>query len=144
MDYKTTGLKQNKDQRGWLTEVFREDMIGDFKQVYVATLKGKAIRGSHYHKKRREWFFIIKGKGIMRLEDIRNKGEVLDILMDEKDQNLIEIGPWIHHTLINTLRTTMIKVSATSDMYNKEEPDTYIEFECPVGLAICNGCGQCE
>ena len=123
MDYKITELKKNIDDRGWLAEVIREDIIGEFKQVYVATMKKGVTRGNHYHKNRREWFCVIKG--IARMTLWVEGGVTTEIIMDEKELRLIEVPPLAWHKLENIGKGTLIKISATSDLYDKNNTDTY-------------------
>lgn len=61
-------LKKNTDHRGWLTEVFRNDELGEFEPVmcYVSlTLPGVA-RGPHEHRHQTD-YFVFTGPGTFEL-----------------------------------------------------------------------------
>ena len=82
--YTITKLSKSKEERGWLSEIFRSDKMSQFQQVYVATIKPGYMRGDHYHKQRVEWFSVIKGKGKLTLYGADKRR--LTIPLDEKDK----------------------------------------------------------
>lgn len=125
MDYKTWEVKKNIDERGFLSEIFRRDVQGDFKQVYVATLKPGAVRANHYHKSRREWFCIIKGKARITLWD--KTGWRLYVDVDGNNPQVIEVPTLMFHKIENIGKRIAILVSAASDLYDKNNPDSYTE-----------------
>lgn len=124
MNYRIRKLQKKIDKRGTLIEVLRSDKVGEFNQIYSATIKPGHSRGKHYHKKRKEWFCVLKGEGIYTIKNI--KGDECEII-DFKDGEYwqIELGPKLWHEIRNTGDEDLIFVSAISDLYNPNEPDTY-------------------
>lgn len=121
-------IEKHSDKRGWLAEVLREDMVGKFKQVYVFTMLPNIdeVRGGHYHKNRTEWFCCIKGKVKVTLHYIDEDDERDYILSGQADDlQSIEIPPMTWHEVKNVGSRTAIVISGISDLYDKEEPDTY-------------------
>lgn len=126
MRYKIRELKKNIDDRGILLELLRSDEVGQFNQIYTANIKPGKERGGHYHKVRKEWFCVIKGEGRYELHDLLTGGKD-SISIKESDFKQIELPPMIYHKVINTGDQDLIFVSAISDLYNKDNPDTYKE-----------------
>ena len=124
MNYKLRKLKKNTDERGTLIEVLRSDEVGQFNQVYSATIRPGYTRGGHYHKKRKEWFCILKGEGEYTIRDIKT-GESKVIPIKENDYTQIELSSGLWHEIKNTGKEDLIFVSAISDLYDKNNPDTY-------------------
>jgi UDP-2-acetamido-2,6-beta-L-arabino-hexul-4-ose reductase len=90
MKVKTKKLKIHFDERGWLAEILREDEIKEkIKQVYVATIEPGKIRGNHYHLKRKEWFFILKGEGKLYLKNPKTKRKKI-LKISEKAKRVVE------------------------------------------------------
>lgn len=115
-------IKKNKDERGWLAETFRADRIGDFKQVYVATIAPQETRANHYHKKKLEWLCVIKGKAAIKLANKTFK-------VSDKDLKLIRISPLTLHKITNIGKEDLYVIVASSKLYNKKNPDTYQDIE---------------
>jgi len=122
--YQIKNVRVHKDKRGWLVEmVKRNELKEDIKQVYVATIKPGCVRGSHYHLKRKEWFFITEGIADIYLEDIKTKKRVR-LKVSSKKPRLITIFPKIAHAVKNTCKKTVYLVSAQNHVYNRKNPDT--------------------
>jgi len=124
MNYKIKELKQNTDERGTLIEVLRSDEVGTFNQVYSATIKPGCVRGGHYHKERKEWFCVLKGSGVYHIRDLITD-DIADIYIREGEYKQIELKPGIYHEIRNTGDTEMVFVSVISDLYDKNNSDTF-------------------
>jgi len=130
MKIKIKNLKIHSDERGWLAEILREDEIKEkIKQVYVATIKPGFVRGNHYHLKRKEWFFVLKGEGKLYLKDSKTKRKKI-LKISEKVKRVIEIPPKIIHAIKNTGKETLYLVSIQNDLYDPKNPDTFPEIIC--------------
>lgn len=118
-------LKIHSDERGWLVEILRQDQTKKpIKQIYIASIEPGHIRGNHYHLKRTEWFFILKGEGRLYLKDLKSNRKKI-IKVSEKLKRTIEIPPFVAHALKNTGRETLYLVSAQNDVYYPKNPDTF-------------------
>ena len=126
INYKIKKLKKNTDERGTLIEVLRSDEVGQFNQIYSATIKPGKTRGQHYHKSRKEWFCILVGDGEYKIRDMATKEEKI-IPIREGEYLQVELNPGLWHEVKNTGKKDLIFVSAISDLYNKENPDTFRE-----------------
>lgn len=121
-------LDKNTDDRGTLIEVLRSDIVGQFNQIYSASIKPGKIRGGHYHKNRKEWFCVLIGEGTYEIKDMET-GEIKDIVIGNIGEDWqymqIELVPGLWHSITNTGRSDLVFVSAISDCYDKQNPDTY-------------------
>lgn len=90
-----------KDDRGWFLKVINgnENSIPQSTgEVYFTCgIKGKK-KGSHYHLLAQEWFTVILGKAILKLEDIMT-GERMDILLDSENPVTIYIPRNVAHSV---------------------------------------------
>ena len=122
--FKTYIINIHKDQRGWLAEILREDILKHkIAQVYISFSKKSSIRGGHYHKRKIEWFYAISGKAIVFLRKFDETIEETFEISDE-DQKVIEIPPFVYHRL-EILTEGMLLLVGSSEVYNKDDPDTF-------------------
>jgi len=124
MDYKIRKLEKKEDERGWLAEIIRSDEVGPFNQVHIVCFKSGQTRAQHYHKNRKEWFYVADGTAMFKLKDI-NTGETNDIKIGKEDFLVLEISKNIWHEIKNIGESNLMIVSATSDTYDKNNSDTY-------------------
>ena len=122
--FKTYIINIHKDQRGWLAEILREDILKHkIAQVYISFSKKSSIRGGHYHKRKIEWFYAISGKAIVFLRKFDETIEETFEISDE-NQKVIEISPFVYHRL-EILTEEMLLLAGSSEVYNKDDPDTF-------------------
>ena len=96
-------LNKYKDERGWLSEIYRDDEI-DFKpaMAYISVTKPGVIRGPHEHVNQTDAFvFVGPGSFELHLWDRRNKsathGEHLKLETGEKNPCLVIVPPGVVH-----------------------------------------------
>ena len=118
-------LKKHEDDRGWLTEVLRSDEIDEkIEQFCVATIKSGKIRGNHYHKRKVEWFCVIRGDAkLLLLNPVDEKKEEMILKGDEL--KTVEIIPGIAHAIKNIGTEDVYLVSAINEVFDPNDPDTY-------------------
>ncbi len=121
-------LKVNQDERGMVVEIIRREDTEEgkpFGQVYLTTANPGYIKGNHYHKRKTEWFCVIKGKGELILRDLKSK-ELKKILMDdEKNFLLVKIPPNVAHAIRNIGSEVLYLLAYIDEPYNPDDPDTY-------------------
>jgi len=116
--------KKYTDDRGWLAEVLKEDFISKpVKQIYLSFSRKGKIRGDHYHKRKTEWFSVIRGKAIIYLKDL-NTGEEKEVTCSGENIQIIEIPPYIYHK-VESLTEGMLLLAAVSELYKENDSDTY-------------------
>ena len=120
-------IQKHGDKRGWLGEVLREDIVGEFKQVYVVTIDSGEVRGNHYHKIRKEWFCVVRGKAKLTLWHRDTPEDSREIKLSGGEEKLVsvEIEPYTFHKIENTGVNEVVMISGTSDLYDPENSDKY-------------------
>ncbi len=94
-------IEKHEDARGWLIEVLRGDAIDEeIKHIHFSISKPNAIRGKHYHKRKVEWFCVVKGVAKLMLEDVNTK-ETKELTLSEENPVSVEIHPYVAHTFQN-------------------------------------------
>lgn len=127
-------LTIKSDSRGWLIEILKkEDIPKDilkkgFGQVYLTVAKPGAVRGNHYHKRKTEWFCVIKGKGKLVLQDINSK-EKEELIIGHDNMLTVKIPPNTFHKIENTFDEDMYIVAYIDEEFNPKDPDTYYDFK---------------
>jgi len=110
----------HSDERGTLYQLFHDT----WKQVNVSQSHAGSQRGSHYHKRNREAFFIIEGKIDMNLE---YKGKVQHISAKKGDFFMLE--PEVFHSFSYPEYTVTVAMydigiensDGTFDIYTNKE-----------------------
>lgn len=116
-------LEIKRDQRGDLIEVFKIPGIG---QVFYAITKPGAIRGNHYHKRKKEYFCVIEGKAEIKLRN-RDNNEVEEHIVSGDNPEIVEMKINWTHNIKNINDTEMKLLVWTNEVFNPEDPDTYAE-----------------
>ena len=123
-------LEVKKDERGWFTEILRFEELNKkkegFGQIYVTVAKSGQIKGKHYHKRKTEYFCVIKGNAILTLVDKRTKFKQ-KIKMGENNMVMVQIPPMIWHSIKNTGREDLYLLAYIDESYNPDDPDTFHE-----------------
>ena len=119
-------LKSYGDERGFLTKIFNYLDLKDksIYDIYVTYTKGRQSRADHYHKKTTEWFCLLKGRIMLKLTDLKTKEEI-EIELSDKKITVVEIPPWINHSVISHTNDEAILLAFGNQPYTKEDPDTY-------------------
>lgn len=115
-------LKTNKDDRGYLYEVLREDWFDgvDIKQVYVVEDQAReTIRGFHKHDELVDYFCIISGSAKFIFE---KDGEMETVVLSEKNPQVIEVPTDVYHGWKSLEDNTKL-LSIATELYNYDNPD---------------------
>jgi len=113
------------DTRGWLLKVVPGEFVGDkrFGEIYLSGAKPGETKGGHYHKETTEWFCVIQGEGMLRLEDIHTK-EMMALRLSRENRLSVEIPPCVAHSVFNEGDEDMILLAFADVPYDPENPDT--------------------
>jgi dTDP-4-dehydrorhamnose 3,5-epimerase len=128
-------LKAFEDQRGWLTEIFRDDESG-FRPVmsYLSMTKPGLIRGPHEHLKQTDYFCFI-GKFRLYLWDNRQgsptfkQHECIDI---SDTPTIAIIPPGIVHAYKNIKNEEGLVINMPDMLYGgegKKDPVDEVRYE---------------
>lgn len=123
-------LDLKKDERGSFVEIIRpEDLEGNkntFGQISLTTANIGKIKGKHYHERKTEWFYVLKGNAKFRLVNKKNKEE--EKVEASADSMLaIGISPFIWHSIENIGDEELHVLAYIDEPFNPEDPDTFQE-----------------
>jgi len=126
-------LNKNMDERGWLSEFWRNDEM-DYQPImsYVSLTKAGMVRGPHEHTKQTDCFiFIGPGKFELHLWDRREQskteGEYQTVEAGENEPCLVMVPPGIVHGYKNISQLDAYCINLPDKLYRgpgkKEEVD---------------------
>ena len=126
--YEIRKLEVHSDQRGWLAEILRKEHLKnkEFGQIYVTTAHPDMIKANHYHKRKTEWFCVIKGEAKLSLRELNDK-KIHEIIMKDDNLIVVKIPPNTVHGIKNIGSDMMYLLSYVDESYNPEDPDTFVE-----------------
>ncbi len=116
-----------KDDRGWFLKAITgtEDNIPDHTgEVYLTMGKPGQTKGGHYHPEAVEWFTVIEGNAVLRLEDINSK-ERLEIPMSLEEAKSVYVPNNVAHDFKNAGNTDFIVLAYTDKLYDPKDTIAY-------------------
>ena len=126
MNINSKKLKIKKDTRGRLIEIIKpQDVYNKIKgQILLTTAFPGQTKGNHYHKRKIEWYCVIKGKGLLTLTDNKTQ-KIKKVICDGTKPILIEIPRNHLHAITNIGDEEMELVIYIDEVFNPKDPDTY-------------------
>ncbi len=125
MELEFKELEQHIDERGWLVEILKSgEGEEEIRQVYFSTSKCGAIRGNHYHKRKVEWFSVVKGKARLVVEDTKSKARKTLVLSGDSPA-IVKIPPNISHAIHNIGDDEMYLVIIVNEVFDPNDTDTF-------------------
>src|SRR3989344_672930 len=126
MDCKIKHLNVKIDNRGWLAELIRSEDVGksSFGQVLVTTALPGKTKGGHYHKRKTEWYCVIKGSALLSLTDMKT-GKNYEIKMGTDNMVQVKIPPYYFHTIENIGDEEIYLIAYSSQVFDPNDPDTF-------------------
>lgn len=115
------------DDRGWFLKAITgtEDNIpGHTGEVYLTMGKPGQAKGGHYHPEAVEWFTIIEGNAVLKLEDIETH-ERLDIEMSLEKAITVFIPNNVAHIVVNAGDSDFILLAYTDKLYDPKDTIPY-------------------
>lgn len=129
LNYRIVRSNRRRDHRGYLVDFLKADELDQndklFGQMYYVTFEAPgAVRGNHYHKTKKEWFVIARGKVKVILEDIKTKKRETFVLDGKHDDYVrLEIGPGVAHAFTN-LTKNAVMINYCNKPYYHPDPDS--------------------
>ena len=108
------------DDRGWFLKAItdtEEDIPSHTGEVYLTMGKPGQAKGGHYHPEAVEWFTIIEGSAILKLEDMETH-ERRDIEMPFEKAQTVFIPNGVAHIVVNTSDKNFILLAYTDKLYD--------------------------
>jgi len=114
---------KHTDSRGSFVEIIRHGIGG---QTSFSTTEPNIVRGNHYHTRKIERFFVIKGKALIQLRKI-GTDEVLEFYLDGEFPSYVDMPIWYTHNIKNIGDEVLYTNFWINEPYNPNDPDTYFE-----------------
>jgi UDP-2-acetamido-2,6-beta-L-arabino-hexul-4-ose reductase len=114
-------LSIKSDARGSLAEFIKQDHFG---QIFVSRTKPGVTRGNHYHHTKAEKFFVVEGKGLIRMRAIEG-GLVQEYCVQGSEYQVVDIPPGFTHSITNVGTGEMVTLFWSSEVFDPDRPDTY-------------------
>ena len=115
------------DDRGWFLKAItgtEERIPSHTGEVYLTMGKPGQSKGSHYHPEAVEWFTIIEGNAVLKLEDIETH-ERLDIEMSLEKAITVFIPNNVAHVVVNDRDKDFILLAYTDRLYDPKDTIQY-------------------
>jgi UDP-2-acetamido-2,6-beta-L-arabino-hexul-4-ose reductase len=126
-------LKRRSDERGYLEEVFKREMMPEghreFGQCFLTLGKIGKVKGNHWHKRKLELFYLVKGEAQLYFKD-RETGETYEIALSDREPKVVLIPPLLLHAIKNTGQEDfylMVYTDKVSMEFDAEVGDTFYE-----------------
>ena len=115
------------DDRGWFLKAItgtEEDIPSHTGEVYLTMGKPGQAKGGHYHPEALEWFTVIQGEAILKLEDIETH-ERRDIPMSLDKAISVFIPNNVAHTVVINSDKDFILLAYTDKLYDPKDTISY-------------------
>lgn len=115
------------DDRGWFLKVITGTEPGipsHTGEVYLTMGKPGQGKGGHYHPEAVEWFTLIEGSAVLKLEDIITH-ERRDIEMSLEEAITVFIPNNVAHIVVNNSDTNFILLAYTDKLYAPTDTIAY-------------------
>ena len=115
------------DDRGWFLKAItgtEEDIPSHTGEVYLTMGKPGQAKGGHYHPEAFEWFTVIQGEAILKLEDIVTH-ERRDIALSLDKAVSVFIPNNVAHTVVNDSDKDFILLAYTDKLYDPKDTISY-------------------
>lgn len=116
------------DDRGWFLKAItgKEKCIPSHTgEVYLTMGKQGQAKGGHYHPEALEWFTIIEGSAVLKLEDIETH-ERMEIEMSLEKAITVFIPNNVAHIVVNSSNKDFILLAYTDKLYDPKDTIPYI------------------
>ena len=115
------------DDRGWFLKAItgtEEDIPSHTGEVYLTMGKPGQAKGGHYHPEALEWFTVIEGEAILKLEDM-DTHERRNIEMSLDKAISVFIPNNASHVVVNNSDKDFILLAYTDKLYDPKDTIPY-------------------
>lgn len=115
------------DDRGWFLKAItgtEKDIPSHTGEVYLTMGKPGQAKGGHYHPEAVEWFTIIEGSAILKLEDMETHDR-RDIEMPFEKAQTVFIPNNVAHIVVNNSDKDFILLAYTDKLYDPADTIAY-------------------
>lgn len=115
------------DDRGWFLKAItgtEENIPNHTGEIYLTMGKPGQAKGGHYHPEAVEWFTLIQGSAVLKLEDIETH-ERRDIRMSLEQAITVFIPNNVAHIVVNDNDKDFILLAYTDKLYDPQDTIAY-------------------
>ena len=115
------------DNRGWFLKAItgtEEGLPPHTGEVYLTMGKPGQAKGGHYHPDAVEWFTLIKGAAVLKLEDVETH-EIREIEMSLEQAITVFIPNKVAHIVVNNSDKDFILLAYTDKLYDPADTIAY-------------------
>ena len=115
------------DERGWFLKVItgtEEGLPTHTGEVYLTMGKPGQAKGGHYHPEAVEWFTLIEGYAVLKLEDVETH-ETREIEMSLEKAITVFIPNNVAHIVVNNSDKDFILLAYTDKLYDPADTIAY-------------------
>ena len=115
------------DERGWFLKAItgmEEGIPNHTGEVYLTMGKPGQAKGGHYHPEAVEWFTLIQGRAVLKLEDMETH-ERRDIDMSLEKAITVFIPNNVAHIVVNSSDSNFILLAYTDKLYDPKDTIAY-------------------
>lgn len=115
------------DDRGWFLKAItgtEEGIPHHTGEVYLTMGKPGQAKGGHYHPEAVEWFTLIKGEAVLKLEDMETHTRK-DIEMSLDKAITVFIPNNVAHIVVNKGNEDFILLAYTDKLYDPKDTIPY-------------------
>lgn len=116
-----------KDERGWFLKAItgtEEQLPTHTGEVYLTMGKPGQTKGGHYHPKALEWFTLVSGKALLKLEDVQTHEKMqIEVCFDDAITVFVPNG--IAHAWENAGTEDFILLAYTDLLYDPADTIAY-------------------
>lgn len=95
-----------------------------FGEIYLTVAHPGQVKGNHYHEQTTEWFFLIKGRGLLIAEN-KEERQREEVLLEEDRPMVIKVSKGVAHAFKNIGDEAMYLLAYADVPYDYERPDAY-------------------
>ena len=116
-----------QDDRGWFLKVItgtEKGLPAATGEVYCTMGRPGQTKGGHYHLLAVEWFTVIEGAAVLRLEDVVTHVR-RDIELSLERVQTVFIPNMVAHSVVNTGDTEFVLLAYTDRLYDPADTIPY-------------------
>ncbi len=115
------------DERGWFFKAItgtEENIPSHTGEVYLTMGKTGHAKGGHYHPEAVEWFTVIEGQAVLKLEDVETH-ERMEIDLSLEKACSVFVPNNVAHVVVNTGTGNFILLAYTDKLYDPKDTIPY-------------------
>lgn len=115
------------DERGWFLKAItgtEDGLPSHTGEVYLTMGKPGQAKGGHYHPEAVEWFILIEGSAVLKLEDVETH-ETREIDMSLEKAITVFIPNKVAHIVKNNSYKEFILLAYTDKLYDPADTIAY-------------------